>query len=172
MSLLAEPADLESLGEEDIEDPRAQDRLAAASALVRSYCRWSITKTSETFTLDGEGTALLFLPTARLTEVTAIRLSGSPVEGWSWSENGVVERDGGWWPVGRRNVALDIVHGFDLPPADLREVTAAVALRAYLNPAGATSEAFAGSTTSWPSGFGLTVLERSVLDRYALAGRA
>lgn len=171
MILLAEPADLESLGEEDIEDPRARARLEAASDLVRSYCRWPIAQTTETFTIDGEGTALLFLPTARLVSVSAVRVSGAVVSDWTWSTSGLLESPTRW-PLGRRNVEVDAVHGYSPVPYDIREVVAAIALRAYLNPAGATSESFAGQTTSWSAGFSITSAERSTLDRYALGGRA
>jgi hypothetical protein len=146
VDLLAQPDDLQALGEEGIPDDRARFLLAGATGTVRRVCGWEISTARETFTLDGTGGRLLLLPTLLLRDVAGVRVNGSPVTSYGWSSHGVLE---GSWPRGRRNVTVDVVHGYDPVPTDVVQLVASLALRAHLNPAAALSESFAGSSTSW-----------------------
>lgn len=171
MDLLAQPADLELLGGEGLAQDNAELLLRGATGAVRSYCGWVISSTTETFTLDGDGGGLLFLPSLHVRDVTAVRVAGEEQTGYAWSVNGTVEALG-CWKRGRRNVEVDAVHGYEQVPGDVVDVVLAVALRGALNPAGTVSESFAGATSSWAhAGFGLTTVERATLDPYRIPGQ-
>lgn len=161
MDLLAQPSDLESLGEEGLPEAQARFLLQSATDLVRRACGWQISSVTETLTVDGTGGSLLFLPTLHLRDVTGVRVDGSPVTIPAWSTDGVLE---GGFPRGRRNIAVDALHGYVSVPQDVALLVARLALRAHLNPADALSESFAGGSASWGPA------DWSILARYKIPG--
>lgn len=85
--------------------------------------------------IDGSGTAVVNLPTWPVAAVTAVELDGTAVTGFSWSRNGVLERDSGVWTSGRRNLKVTATYGFAEVPTEIKAVTLQAASRAVLNPA-------------------------------------
>lgn len=78
------------------------------------------------FALDGSGTDALLTDFLLLRSVRAVTVDGTV---WSAGQlanvvptsAGVIYLRSGWWPVGRRNVVVEVEHGEDLPPAEIAE---------------------------------------------------
>lgn len=105
--------------------------IAAASASVRSDCRWHVAPVvTETVTVDGSLSRLLLLPTLRLVTVTAVHVlddSGTtwmPIVGWRPANAGMLYRPTGW-NYGPAGVQVTMSHGYAQTPHDLLPVLAA-----------------------------------------------
>lgn len=115
------------------------DAWAAANAAVRAYCGWHVAPViTETVTLDGSGTNLMFLPTLRLVDLVSILNDGEAVSDPGWSAAGIVR---GAWTDKFRGVVAEMEHGFEECPAEILAVLTELA----------TSE-LPGSATSLASG--------------------
>jgi hypothetical protein len=139
---------------------------AAANAAVRAYCGWHVAPVvTETVTLDGSGTNLMFLPTLHLVDLVSIVNDGETVEDPEWSAVGVVR---GTWTTKFRGVVATMEHGHTVCPPEILAVLTEIA----------TSD-LPGSATSLASGpykvgFGSTgpnaaASHASVLDAYRIA---
>lgn len=158
---------------------READYLAAAEALVRSYCGWHIAPVIfEDLILDGTGTGTVFVKSLRLVNVTAAVNDGTVLDPLTleWSEAGFVRADGVWTDK-LRAVKLTVQHGFDEVP-DVAEIIRAIAARASASPTGVVREQAGAVSVSMslvaPGVSGGVVLmdhERRMLDRYRLPGR-
>jgi hypothetical protein len=91
-------------------------------AFVRRYARR---------TLDGTGTARLFLPDAEPKTIRSVRVYSDATTFTSFtadeiaaidkSPSGKIERlDGSTFTAGCRNIVIEYEHGYDLPPGDLK----------------------------------------------------
>ena len=102
-------------------DPAA---VAAAEAMVRSYCGWHIAPSeTHTVTLDGKGGSTLFLPSLHVTAITSITVDGTllAATGYEWSETGQVNRKYGAWPRKLRSIVVVFTHGYtDVPTRSCR----------------------------------------------------
>lgn len=121
---LATPGDLAGLPGA----PFSEQAVTAAGEQLRRTCGWHISpEVEETLTVDSPGGRVLWLPTRWVLDVTAVRdVSGSsPValSGWRWSQGGMLSLESGF-PAGFRAIEVDLVHGFELCPADLLPVIA------------------------------------------------
>lgn len=121
---LAGPDDLAGLDG----GPFSPQTVTSASEQIRALCGWHIAPViEETFTLDAHGGHVLWLPTRRVVEVTAVRdVSGSTpraLTGWRWSEAGMISVSG-TLPSGFRVVEVEVRHGFPSCPPDLLPVIA------------------------------------------------
>jgi len=139
--MFATVAELEAFTDATLTTNRAELALEMASAAVENAAKIvhaTIAQLDdEEWTLDGAGTPVLTLPTWPVTAVSTVTVDGTAVENFSWSRNGVLERDGGVWPAGRRNIVVTATYGFaegDVP-AEIKAVTLQAASRAALNPA-------------------------------------
>jgi len=105
------------------------------NAVVREYCGWWMyPATTETLTLDGDGTTLLRLPTMKLNAVNSVTLDGVLLDptSYSWSGMGLIYHQ--WWTCSTRNVVVDFDHGYAERPGGPALVALATAAREYLNP--------------------------------------
>lgn len=145
-------------------DPDIADLLVAASAVVRSWCRWHVwPEMSETLVLDGPGRDLLVLPTKRVSAITAVSetargagqspVTVDPDADLEWSADGLVWRhDRKCWTARARGVSVTFTHGLAELPEDVSQVAMSLASRSKSNPTrlvqvtvGSRSEAY-GST--------------------------
>lgn len=121
---LVQPGDLVGLAG----GPFSDASVRSASEQIRALCGWHVAPViSETLTLDSHGGKVVWLPTRRVVNVTAVRdVSGdSPRElsGWRWSQDGLLSVPGSL-PCGFRVLEVDLEHGYDACPADLLPVVA------------------------------------------------
>ena len=131
--------ELEDFTDATLTESRALLALDLASAAVENVAKANQASIAELpdeeRLIDGSGTSVVNLPTWPVTSVSAVELDGTAVTGFSWSRNGVLERDSGVWTSGRRNVKVTASYGFAQVPAEIKAVTLQAASRAVLNPA-------------------------------------
>lgn len=104
--------------------PFKSETVKAASEQIRRICGWHIAPTiEETLVLDHDGGPVLYLPSLKVTDVTAVKdyRSGRELSNWHWSGAGMIE---GSFPRGFRSVEVTIEHGYAECPADLLPVIA------------------------------------------------
>ncbi|WP_103353612.1 hypothetical protein [Amycolatopsis sp. CA-128772] len=176
---LASPDDLTAyLGVEPPSAEQAAFLLAAATAVVRSYCGWSITKTEDVtaWTVDSRGGAVLTVPTLYLRSVVAVIVRGTPVDlsEITFSASGVLVRPRHPWPVGLGSVAVQGTHGYDQAPADVVAVVCSLASRgvALAGKGPVTSYRVGGVQVNYAANgvdaTGLSTTETAVIDGYRL----
>lgn len=120
------------------------DAILAGEDQVREFCGWHVgPPKTETITVDGTGTAIVFLPSVLVTAINSVTENGVaiPSTGYSWSENGLVERIGGVWTWKRRGLQFNITHGYPSCPPAVRRAVAVLAAAAYATPTALTEEA-------------------------------
>lgn len=158
---------------------------AAATSIVRGYCGWHIAPNiAQEFVLDSDGGPVLFVPTLRLTAVDSVVADGVTVDPdeLSWSALGIIRRHAAdsvhhWtcWPYGYRKVSLNVHHGYDTVPDDVKAVAVSIASRLPTQQGGVMSETTGGITRTFgagsagaPDASGLTSIEAAVLNRYRI----
>jgi hypothetical protein len=177
---LAQPEDLAVYLQRDLDRSTAELALVTASAVVRRYCGWVLTETTETTVVHGDGTRLLRLPTLRLTDVADVQLFGQSLtatdwvtaadmaeDEYTWTYPGLLLRANPWpYPA---PVTITYTHGYTDLPADIPLVALAFAARTVTNPEGARVRTVGVVAATYPDpGAGLTAAERALLDGYAL----
>lgn len=158
-----------------------------AQAAMVAYCGWDPTLpvANGVATLDGNGTALAFLPSLHVTDVSAVVVTNAdgttytavlgPDGDVTWGENGVLTwvscNNGGAWPEGQRNIAVTYSGGYDPTPADLAAALASIGKRTA-GAMGLSSRRMLSTSLSYgrevQSG-DLLLVETMVLDRYRIA---
>ncbi len=141
MEPLASVEELRTHLQSDIGEEIAALALAGASGFVRDYCRWHVApvEADVTFTLDGNGRAVLTLPTLRLGAVDEVRVGGVVVTDYTASRRGQLYRSAGWY-AGWNGIEVDVAeHGYDSTPEGVRAVVLTLASRAVVNPEGLRS---------------------------------
>lgn len=141
---------------------KAAVAVAIASGIVRAYCGWRIDFARESFTVDGNPTRLLVVPTLRLTDVSAVTVDGvALVDGtdFTWSGSGLLWTTSAWTGPAR-SVVVDVEHGYDPVPDEVRGVVLAVAARSLVSPSGETRL----STGPFSVAYGATGAAFSLLD--------
>lgn len=166
MDPLVTPEEFAGYMQRDLDRYTAELVLAGASGLVREFCGgWAIGQVDETFTVDGNGSVVLPLPTLRLNAVTEVRVDGTaliPDTDYVWSANGVLYRFGAW-PNGLRNIAADVNHGYDPVPPQVRIVVCAVAAKLYANPEGLSGRSSGDGSRSF---IALSDVEMQLISGY------
>ena len=152
--------------------------LDAASAFVRSYCRWSITSEAVVWTLDATGGRLLAVPTLHLVSVASVLVHGAERVGEvEASAAGLLYLHAGW-PTGYNAVVVRAEHGYESTPRDVLAVVCALASRMLATPGAGpiTSYRIGGVQINYGPGgaetVGLTQTEQTALTRYRLVGIA
>lgn len=180
MAALATSEDLAAyLGQPPDNPSQAGFMLDAASAFVRSYCRWSITREPDAvWTLDAAGGRLLAVPTLRLVSVSSVLVHGVERVGEiEASAAGLLYLQAGW-PTGYNAVVVRAEHGYDQTPRDVLAVVCALASRMLATPGVGpiTSYRIGGVQISYgrdgAETIGLTQTEQTALTRYRLVGIA
>lgn len=177
MAALASTDDLATyLGHPPANPSQAAFMLDAASAFVRGYCRWSITREAAVWMLDAAGGRLLAVPTLHLVSVSSVLVHGvERVGDVEASAAGLLYLQEGW-PVAYNAVVVRAVHGYDQTPRDVLAVVCALASRMLATPGVGpiTSYRIGGVQVSYgrdgAETVGLTLTEQTALTRYRLIG--
>lgn len=140
------------LAEARASDPSLSDPVKYTTAMLAEkrievevecerICGWAFVPRFGRFTVSGTGTSELMLSVQRLRRVRALttRVPGNPpvvVASMSEiaveSDGRVIRYDGGIFPAGSSNIVIEVEHGADYPPGDLKE-KAMYRLRSLLN---------------------------------------
>lgn len=174
MAALATVGELETHLGRTLDAEQAQQWLDLASGAVRAYCGWNLAREDTTFYFEGNGTALIDLPTLELISVAEVRANSVAVDTVTWPI--IWSRQGqGRLAVWTRGVqyAVDATHGYDPIPDLLRLVTLDLAARQVHNPMGLVSATVGQVSRTWASGSGAdpsapSSLHERLLDRYRL----
>lgn len=170
----------------DLEDfpgaPFSDSLVDAAVADIRAEAGWHIAPlVNATLQIHSYGGNVLFLPSRRVTAVTAVRNmsnGGALVTGWQqvsselwrWPYGyGYGYGYGGYyygWPVGI--VEVDVTHGYDATPVDLLPVVAARALLMSNPRDPALTERLVGQVAEKYASTGAARPADPVVSRYAL----
>lgn len=154
----------------------ADGDVTAVEQLIRDHCGWHVAPVlTETLVLDGNGTDRLLLPSRRVIDITEVAVNGETLDldGFEWSQDGILWRRGGVWPDRYRIVKVTLEHGFSSVPV-LAEIAAAVEARAAMDPTGALASQRAGtqavsfSAAASTAGRGLLASEQALLAPYKL----
>jgi len=117
------------------------DKRMAVEIECERICGWAFVPRFDRLVLSGDGTSTIVLPRQKVRAVRAISTTvqpGTPMVVTPLThiavEPGgrVVRYDGGIFPVGTANVVMEIEHGWDYPPEDLKD-KAMYRLRSLLN---------------------------------------
>lgn len=156
---------------------RVFDPLQAAEGAVRDYCGWHVApKLQQDWTLDGQGTYTLLVPSLKVHSVDAFTLEGEqqdPADVLFSAETGVFALRGNRvWPRGLGNVELKVTHGYEKAPGSVLGVIEALRKRAA-SYGGAVANQRAGTqsvtyVTGAGAGLPLTAEEKATLQRYKL----
>ena len=131
-------------------DERVEPAIQAASAAIRSYCRWHVYPSlSCRATLDTDGTRSLWLPTTMLTDVDSVIVNGTDVgDAYQWSRIGQVLPDQRPVPA-LQGAVVEYEAGIDALPADLAEAVKNLVVRAVALSYGVASETAGGVSISY-----------------------
>ncbi len=167
MEPLVTPEEFAGYMQRDLDRYTADLVTRGASALVRGYCGWGISRADDTWTLNGTGTHVLPLPTLHLTDVPSVVVDGTAYTwgvDYTFDETGLLYRPSGW-PVGVRNIVATVTHGYDPVPDDVRLVVCALAAKSYANPEGLTGKSSGDGSRSYAP---LSDLEMALISNYRL----
>lgn len=167
MEPLATPGELT---EREQGDPAAA--VEAATGEIRGACGWHIAPSlTETLTSKATGVSLtLFLRSLYLTAVTEVRdPEGAVVDPdlYEWSPAGFLTYLAGVWPAGRYDV--DVVHGHEAVPHDLRNAVLELAARLRVDPTMNLASKMRGPFSEQYRDDGMANVVR-VVGRYRLRG--
>lgn len=144
------------------------EAVEVVSALVRSYCRSTITHVSnDVAVLQGTCGRRLLLGERPVTAVASVRLDATLLDpnGYRWQRSGALWRRAGWGGP-ECDVEVTYSHGYATVPADLVAVTRLAAIRLASNPEQLSREEVEGYSALASTPVGFTVGELLVLDRY------
>lgn len=172
----ATPAELNIFTGRSIDEDQATMMLAQASAAIRSHCGWHIAPEEEAeWSLDGSGSVLLFLPSLYVVSVESVTDDDEELteeDDYQWSGAGFMRRVGAYWTSALRGVVVELTHGYDTVPDEIKSVCLQAAARAVASPAGVKSEQTGGLSVTYAIPGGLTNYEEAVLERHRVAGAA
>lgn len=171
MEPLATPGQLETHLGRTLDPAVAEQALDMASAAVRGYCGWNLSREDTTFHVEAGTGPLITLPTLHLVVVSDVRCGGNPVDLTLYPINFSLKGQvwGTWAPTCQYE--LDVTHGYDPVPDVLTLVTLDLAARIVENPQGLTSATTGQVSRTWgTSGGGSTMsaLHERLLDRFSL----
>lgn len=140
--------------------------LTGASGAVRSYCGWNLSRESTTLIGEGNGGAILTLPTLHLVSIEEVRIDGDDVDlaGVVVTRRGQLRRKL-LWPLDS-TVEVDCVHGYDETSDVVRLVTLTLAARIVNNPENAKTAAVGSVTRTYDAS--MSALDMRLLDPFRL----
>lgn len=166
---LASAAELDLHLQQTVPPAASALALAGASGAVRSYCGWDLLRESRTFTVEGDGSVILSLPTLYLISVDEIRIGGLVVDPTSTPQPIVHQRGqlvwASFWPTGAV-IEVDAVHGYVDAPDVVKLVTLTLAARIVTNPDDAKSASVGSVSRTYDTT--MTALDMRLLDPYRL----
>lgn len=115
----------------DYSDAQVLEKRDSVEIELEDIAGLSFVRRRARLTLDGSGTRTLELPVRYIRRIVSATIGGTALSAGDIalivlddddpprSCTGVLVRDGSYWSAGRRNVVLDVEHGFDSPPSDV-----------------------------------------------------
>lgn len=171
---LANPSELAVwLGIADT-DPKLTSALAAASRRFRGAVRHPVTLvSSDSITLDGNGTQSLLLPAAPVVSVESVELDGEALvlnTDYEWSADGYLRCLSGYWPNRLRCIALTYTHGYAMIPEDIQEVVLDQARAIYAITPGVQQKTVGSQSVTFgaQAATGVTAQWSTTVERYRL----
>ena len=164
-------------------DPDADETAAILErslAEVRRWCGWHVSPvlTADEITLDGPGGRLLWLPSLRVVDLTALTEDGAEVDvdELEWSQSGLVRKPltAAEWTEKFRGITATITHGYADAP-DFEAAVFSVADRKSQAPVGGSIISvgpFRWSEDRSMDGYSFTTSELAILRQYRLERRA
>jgi hypothetical protein len=142
MVMYATPTELAGRLEKDLDTYTATQALTLASAEFSAAADTWFSSTSVTWTASSYGCTELELPYYPVTAVSAVRVNGVTVTGWSL-RNGTLYRSAGFgyrysWPPDV--IDVDLTHGYTSVPDDVKRAVLDMAAADYDNPTKVASE--------------------------------
>lgn len=165
---LASAAELNTHLQMTVPDATAELALAGASGMVRSYCGWDLLREDRTFTVVGNGSTLLTLPTLELIAVAEVRIDGLAIDPAGPQPVRLLHGQVYWlnaWPAATP-IEVDVTHGYDDIPDVVRLVTLTIAARIVNNPDNYKSANTGTVSRSYDPG--LAALDQRLLAPYRL----
>jgi hypothetical protein len=139
MTLLATASELASYLQKDLDTASATLVLQVASARFAREAGTAFVATTVTYSAVADGCAELELPYKPVTAVSAVRVNGVAITGWSLRLNTLYRTAGfGYryaWPPDQ--VDVDLTHGYTAAGDDVKGAVLETAAQAYDIPVGA-----------------------------------
>ena len=155
--------------------PYLQQELAAASRLIRDYCRWHVAPAIRVdHVRRGHGREQVWLKAMQIASVDRVTVDG---DDWDAEKLDRVrfDPDTGWTNIEARDVNLAFTAGYDTVPESIVSLTLQVAARALGSPLGFVREQAGGvAVTHTQVGFNqaggalLLPAEEAILDEYRI----
>jgi hypothetical protein len=139
MALYATASELASYLQKDLDTASATLVLTIASARFAREAETAFAATNVTYTDTADGCTDVVLPYRPVTAVSAVRINGATITGWSL-RNGIIYRTAGF---GYRyssipdEIAVDLTYGYTTVPDDVKGAVLEMAAQAYEVPVGA-----------------------------------
>jgi hypothetical protein len=151
MALYATALELASYLQRDLDTASATLALTLASGEFSREACTAFTATSETWSALAAGVTEIELPFNKVTAVTAVRVNGVVVTGWTL-RGGRLYRSAGFgyrygWPPDE--VEVDVTHGYTTVPDDVKLAVLEIAAGLYENPIAAVSESIDDHTVRY-----------------------
>jgi hypothetical protein len=117
------------------------DKRMAVELECERICGWAFVPRFDRFILSGDGTTALIVPKQKLRAIRALSTTiqpgaasiVTPLTNIAVDPGGRLTRfDGGLFPYGAMNIVVEVEHGWDYPPEDLKD-KAMYRLRSLLN---------------------------------------
>jgi hypothetical protein len=151
MALYATASELASYLQQDLDTASATLALTLASGAFSGAAETWFTPTTTTWSALAEGCSVLELPFKPVTAVSAVRINGATITGWTLRQGSLYRLAGfGYlraWPPDE--VAVDLTHGYATAPDEVKLATLEIAAGLYENPTGAASESIDDYTTRY-----------------------
>ena len=169
------------IGRDVTADDGAAFAVDAANQVVQTHTEQVFTEATDTVSLDGTGTDLLFLPQRPVTAAGTVEVNGTAVTDYTFTETGKLIRTSddeptwstwgqtyqpaAYWPEGRQNVSVTYTHGGSVPN-DVRMVAMMIAYR-LVTQGGATQEQVGDVRKTYAvAATDLTNGEQAILRKY------
>jgi hypothetical protein len=139
MALYATPSELASYLQQDVDTSTATLVLTIASGAFSNAADTWFVATTATYSTKGGPGLCLELPFRPVTAVSAVRLNGVTITGWTLVKNALYRQAGfGTWAAFPPDlVEVDLTHGYTTVPDDVKGAVLETAAQAYETPVGA-----------------------------------
>lgn len=139
MALYATASELASYLQKDLDTASATLVLTVASARFAREAETAWAATNVTYTDTVDGCSNVVLPYRPVTAVSAVRINGAVITGWTL-RNGIIYRTAGFgyrYAYPPDEIAVDLTYGYTTVPDDVKGAVLEMAAQAYEIPVGA-----------------------------------
>lgn len=151
----------------------ADGALDYATALIKSYCGWSIAEETTSYTVGPAGMGYVQLPTLHVTALTAVAADTSPIV-VARSDEEFAATPMTWTPWGAvygpfaAGTIISYTHGYNPVPNDIKAATLALAADIQAGGGGqVAAETILGYAVTYVAGTAVVPVTE-ILDRYKI----